>query len=81
MDETALKDEIIDKIEHSDLNQLKEIYGWLVNYFNGQESGWDALPESHRKGILRGLEEADAGLGRPAAEVSVRLRAKYGLDG
>ena len=82
-EETALKTELIDKIEHADANQLKEIYGLLINYFNGQETeeGWGLLPEYQKEQIMKGLEEADAGLGTPFDEVTRKLREKYGLNG
>ena len=84
MNTTELKINLHDKIEHADNKQLKEIYGLLINYFNGQyspEEEWDSLPESHKRQIMKGLEEANAGLGTPAKEVSDRLRKKYGLNG
>lgn len=83
MKEVELKIDLFDKIEHADSKQLREIYGLLINYFNGQESeeGWDSLPEAHKRQILKGLEEADAGLVIPAKEVSDRLREKYKLNG
>ncbi len=83
MKEAELKIDLHNKIEHADSKQLREIYGLLINYFNGQESdaGWDSLPESHQRQILKGLKEVDAGLGIPAKEVSNRLREKYRLNG
>ncbi len=39
------------------------------------------LPEYQKQYILKGLEEADAGLGTPANEVIQRSREKYGLNG
>lgn len=82
MNETALKEDLIDKIEHADSKQLREIYGLLTNYFNGQETEeWDLLPEYQKKRILEGLAEAEAGLGTPAEEVIKNIRSKYGLNG
>ncbi|HEY4323273.1 MAG TPA: hypothetical protein VGN20_04785 [Mucilaginibacter sp.] len=84
MNEAAIKTELHDKIDHADPNQLKEIYGLLINYFNGQEKteeGWDSLPEYQKEQILKGLEEADAGLGTPYDEVTRKLREKHGLNG
>ena len=42
---------------------------------------WDLLPEYQKQQILKGLEEADAGLGTPAKEVIQRSLEKYGLNG
>lgn len=38
MEEATLKVDLIDKIEHADYKQLKEIYGLITNYFNGNEA-------------------------------------------
>jgi hypothetical protein len=82
MEASALKVDLIDKIEHANDDQVREIYGLVTNYFNGQdEDGWDSVPELHQKLILKGLEQANAGLTTPAKEVTARLRAKYGLNG
>lgn len=83
MNEEAIKIDLHDKIEHADANQLKELYGLITNYFNGNDTvgEWDSLPEIQQKLILKGLEQADAGLGKPVKEVTERLRNKYGLNG
>ena len=84
MKAAALKIDLHDKIEHADLKQLKEIYGLITNYINSKNDiveGWDLLPEYQKEQILKGLEEADAGLGTPAKEVIQRAREKYGLNG
>jgi hypothetical protein len=83
MENTALKIDLHEKIEHADKNQLKELYGLIINYFNSSESveEWDLLPESQKKILNKSLEQADAGLGTPLKEVNQKLRAKYGLDG
>lgn len=81
MEAATLKTELHDKIEHADLKQLKEIYGLITNYFNSTVDEWDLLPEYQRQEILKGLEEADAGLGVPAKEVIQMAREKYGLNG
>jgi len=83
MKEATLKVDLLDKIEHADFNQLKEIYGLVTNYFNSNESieEWDTLTEPQKKLISKGLEQADAGLGTPLKEVNKRLREKYGLNG
>jgi hypothetical protein len=85
MEETSIKDELIEIIEHADLNRLKEIQGLLTNYFNGQEvdkDGWNlSLPEHQKLEIVKGLEEAEAGLGTSFDEVTSRLRKKHGLNG
>jgi len=84
MEAAELKIELIDKIEHADFNQLREISGLLINYFNSKydpTEGWDSLPEYQQRQILIGLEQADAGLGTPFNEVTQQLREKYKLNG
>jgi len=83
MKEAALKSDLIDKIEHADYAQLKEIHGLLNNYFNGNDSveEWDSLPEWQKEQIEEGLKQADAGLGTSFKEVTKSLREKYGLNG
>ena len=83
MNDAAIKEDLIDKIEHADSTQLKEIYGLLTNYFNGQdtEEEWDLLPEYQKERILESLAQAEAGLGTPVAEVVKNIRNKYHLNG
>jgi len=83
MKEAALKVDLHDKIEHADINQLKEIYGLITNYFNSDKAieEWDTLPAYQQKIINKAVEQADEGLGAPLKEVNERLRKKYGLNG
>ena len=82
MDEIAIKTQLIDKIEHADFAQLKEIYSLLNDYFNGQqEDGWDSLPIYQKEKITKSIEQANAGLGVSATEVIQIARKKYGLNG
>lgn len=53
----------------------------INNYFNGTVEEWNMLPECQKQQILKGIEEADAGLGIPAKEVIQKARQKYGLNG
>jgi hypothetical protein len=83
MEEAALKIDLHYKIEHADFKQLKDLYGLITNYFNGQDTigEWDSLSEYRKERILKSIEQADAGLYVPAKEVNERIRKKYGLDG
>jgi len=83
MEEMTLKSNLIDKIEHADSTQLKEIYGLVTNYFNSRDTidEWDSLPEYRKERILKSIEQADAGLGTPAKDVIRMTRKKYGLNG
>jgi hypothetical protein len=83
MEVDALKIDLLDKIEHADTGQLKELYGLVINYFNSTQSDeeGDSLSDSQKKILYKSLEQADAGLGTPLRKVNERLRAKYGLNG
>jgi len=72
-----------DKIDHADHRQLEDIYGLIINYFNGQEdeSEWDLLSEPMQREITESLEQAKAGIGRDAQTVISEIRKKYGLNG
>ncbi|HEY9534917.1 MAG TPA: hypothetical protein VIQ77_10285 [Mucilaginibacter sp.] len=81
MNEAAIKTELHDRIEHADERQIKEIYGLVLNYFNGQDDHeeWDSLSEAEQQIILKSLDEADAGLVTPFDEATRQIKAKYGL--
>ncbi len=83
MEEAVLKIDLHDKIEHADNKQIKEIYGLITNYFNGQdtEDGWGKLPEYRKERILKSIEQADAGLGTPVKDIIRIAREKHGLNG
>lgn len=82
MDEIAIKTQLIDKIEHADFKQLKEIYSLLNNYFSGrQEDGWDSLSAHQKEKITKSIEQANAGLGVSATEIIQMARKKSGLNG
>ena len=83
MEEAALKLELFDKIEHADIKQLQEIYGLVINYFNGQDilGEWDSLPEYQKERIEESIQQANDGLGTPARDIIQRAREKYGLNG
>ena len=50
-----------------------------LNSKNDSTEEWDLLPEFHKRQIMKGLEEANAGFGIPAKEIIERSREKYGL--
>jgi len=83
MKEATLKIDLHDKIERADYAQLKELYGLITNYFNGNDTneGWDTLTEFQKDKISKSIEQADAGLGTPAKEVIKNVREKYSLNG
>ena len=61
----------------TNIGNLKTEFDDSRAYHNIEE--WDLTPESHRKHIEKGLEQANAGLGTPLKDINKRLRAKYGL--
>jgi hypothetical protein len=83
MEETAIRTELHDKIDHADSKQLQQLYGLVLNYLNGKESSddWDLLPELHKNLILKGLAQANAGLGTELGEANAAIRSKFGIDG
>jgi hypothetical protein len=83
MEETALKIDLIDKIEHADFKQLKELYGLVTDYFNtqGSDEGSESLPAYKQQQILKGLAQADAGLGTSLDAATRMIRTKYALNG
>lgn len=83
MNEAAIKTELYDRIEHADEKQIKQIYGLVVNYFNenDEHGDWDSLSPYHKERITKSIEQADAGLGKPAKDILKQARKKYGLNG
>jgi hypothetical protein len=83
MKEALLKTDLHEKIDHANSAQLKELYGLITNYFNGDEQAedWDKLTQQQQQLINKGLEQADAGLGTPLADVTKMIREKHNLNG
>jgi hypothetical protein len=83
MEDTALKIDLHDKIDHADADQVRELYGLIINYFNGTESVEEDnfLSEAQKKILYKSLEQADAGLGTSLKDINNKLRAKYNLNG
>ena len=83
MSTAELKNELHEKIDHADDTQVQQLYGLMLNYFNGLDDveEWDSLSKFQQDQINIGLEQAEAGLGSPATEVIRSIREKYGLNG
>ncbi|MES2265462.1 MAG: hypothetical protein V4520_01800 [Bacteroidota bacterium] len=79
MSTAELKNELHEKIDHADDKQVKQLYGLMVNYFNGldDEEDWDNLSRYQQEQINVGLAQAEAGLGSPADEVLPSIREKF----
>jgi len=83
MNQVALKNDLIERIEHANNKQLEEIYGLVINYFNKDDiqNGWDTLPAYLQNQITISIEQANAGLGISADEAIKIAGEKYGLNG
>ncbi len=82
MNSAEIRSDLLNKIEHSSVHQLKEIYGLLQNYFNGSGTEeWDQLSSYQKEKIEKGIREADKGITKPLNEVTARLRRKYASNG
>ena len=83
MEEAAIKDELIEIIEHADSDQLKDIYNLLTNYINSQETeeiGWDSLPDDQKEKIQRSIDQGHAGSVTPVKEVIKMVKERYRLN-
>ena len=82
MDEIAIKNDLIDKINLATDRQIEELYGLVLNYFNedSEIDSWDKLPVHVQRQITESIEQAEAGLGTPVNEVIKRTREKYRLN-
>jgi hypothetical protein len=82
MEVAEIKTDLHQKIDNADSTQLKQIYGLINNYLNGSDtSDWDILTEVQKTHILKGMEQAEAGLGNSLTEINKRIKAKYGVNG
>jgi len=82
MEEAALKIDLHEKIDHPNSEQLKQLYGLVINYFNSQYDyeEWDSMPDLHKQLIEKAIEQDDAGLGTPLKDINKSIKAQYGLN-
>ncbi|MEO6524478.1 MAG: hypothetical protein ABIN91_22530 [Mucilaginibacter sp.] len=79
---SKIKSELHQKIDEVNSEQLKQIYGLINNYLvSGENEEWDILTETQKSHILKGLDEAHAGLGNSLTDINKRIKAKYGING
>jgi len=82
MEVAEIKTELHQKIDSADSDQLKQIYGLISNYLTGNDTeDWDALTEAQQAHVLKGADEAHAGLGNSLTDINTRIKAKYGING
>lgn len=83
METASLKNDLLDKIEHADDEQIMKLYGLVTNYLNSQLEfeEWDLMPDYQKERITESINQADAGLVRPVSEMLKSTKEKYGLNG
>jgi hypothetical protein len=82
MNAAQLRSDLFKTIEAMNVQQLKDIYGLLQNYFNSNDNSEDrdTLTTAQKKAIEIGIKQADMGMTTPLSEVTSALRKKYGLN-
>jgi len=75
MEVAEIKKELIEIIDHANDEQLERLHFLMLNYFSEETE----LTGYQKEQIEISLQQANAGLGRPAAEVLQEIRTKYGL--
>ena len=80
MNVAEIKLSLFEKIDSLEQNKLKEIYGILVNYINGNigvEEEWDLLSKNQKNGIFDAIEEIDSGRTLSHDNMISKFRDKY----
>ncbi len=79
MNAAELKLMIFRKIDSLDNTKLKEIYGILTNYLNGEKdvSDWTYLTDEQKQGLFDSISELNEGKGISHDTVMSDIRKKY----
>lgn len=79
MDTKEMKRQICEQVEQFNDNQVKEVYGLLLNYLNSKNDtrDWNQLTKGQQQGILKGIDELQKGEGIPHKNVMEGARNKY----
>ena len=80
MNLAEIKLSLFEKIDSLEQKKLKEIYGIVVNYINGDreiEEEWNILSEEQKNGIFNAIEEIDSGKKISHDKVIYKYREKY----
>jgi hypothetical protein len=74
-----LKLKLFRQIDSLEKNRLEELYGVVINYFNGQidVSDWNKLTEEQKQGLFDAVEEIESGKGIPNEAIISKVRRKY----
>ncbi|MHC1777782.1 MAG: hypothetical protein AB9834_20450 [Lentimicrobium sp.] len=62
-----LKLKLFRQIDSLEKNRLEELYGVLLNFFNGKKDvdDWNKLTEEQKQGLFEAIEEIESGQGIP----------------
>ena len=82
MEALEIKKKLIDEIEHSSPQTLKDIYGLIINYLNGKSSDdeWERLSETQKKHFNLSIQQAELNQISSVENVLQEMREKYGLN-
>ena len=82
MNAAEIKLDLFRKLDGLQGDRLKEAYGILLNYVNGQkeDSEWKALTDEQRSALLSGIKQLDAGKGKSHINILAEMREKYNND-
>jgi predicted transcriptional regulator len=80
MSSAELKMDLFRKLDALEGSRLKEVYGILINFINSENNDWDELSEAQKNGILKGIQELDAGKGIPHEDVIRKYKSKFSDD-
>lgn len=74
-----LKLRLFRQIDALEKNRLEELYGVVLNYFNGQAdvSEWNTLTEEQKQGLFDAIDEIESGKGIPNEEIMRKVRSQY----
>jgi len=79
MSAAELKIELFRKLDKLKENELKEAYGLLLNYINGDNeiSDWKDLTKQQQEAIKLGIEQLNNGEGRSHKNVMSDFRNRF----
>ncbi len=79
MTTSELKIKIFRQIDTLEKSKLENLYGALINYFNGEKdiTEWDKLSENQKQGLFDAMDEIDAGKKVLSKIVIDKFRKKY----
>jgi len=78
MNSAEMKLEIFRKLDSLDNAKIKDFYGLVLNFINGQKAieEWDILAEEQKQGILDAEEQIKQGKGIAHSEIVGKYKKK-----